>query len=203
MNYKDEIKKRIEELSAVCIIGEMLLWPEDRNRYLTYCENSVQSIFERNEILNNYKLFLFVIQEIENPNSKVERYKKIWKTIPKSVEIKKFKLGPELEIDQIDKMYFASIAEIDKEDFIRAMEIMQRRLGGCIIFASTKDNMLDSDSISNLFEIGFDAKENEINYLDLALNFCKDGDVIFRWGDSSEEAELDLIFDKKFIEYFQ
>jgi hypothetical protein len=100
-------------------------------------------------------------------------------------------------------MYFASIAEIDKEDFIRAMEIMQRRLGGCIIFASTKDNMLDSNSISNLFEIGFDAKENEINYLDLALNFCKDGDVIFRWGDSSEEAELDLIFAKKFIEYFQ
>jgi hypothetical protein len=79
MNYKDEIKKRIEELSAVCIIGEMLLWPEDRNRYLTYCENSVQSIFERNEILNNYKLFLFVIQEIENPNSKVERYKKFGK----------------------------------------------------------------------------------------------------------------------------
>lgn len=83
------------------------------------------------------------------------------------------------------------------------MEVMQCKLGDCIFLASVKDNMLDSNSICNLFKIGFDAKENEINYLNLALNFCKDGDVIFRWGDASEEAELDLIFDKKFIEYFQ
>ncbi len=53
--------------------------------------------------------------------------------------------------------------------------------------------------IKNIFAIGFNKYRNctdEIDYLGLAIHLCTDGDIVFRWGYSSGEAEIALVFSR-------
>lgn len=186
----------MKEISVFSINASMIFGTEDKKKFLEICDATIEKLF-KHEFISKYELYLFAIIEIEDPNSKIAHYRKVWKNIQRKWNIDKFILGPEIEMNLAHKKYYASIAQFNLENFGTALEIISTNPQNFVILASLKDNALYDDTIRFFFNKAFNIENNhasEIDYMNLAVSLTKYGDIIFRWGDSSEEAELALLF---------
>lgn len=198
---KDKIK-----LGVFSINASMMFDLDDNKKFLEICNEIVRKIFKNHKSLDDYKLYLLANIKLDNPNSKVARYRKIWKLIQKSWDVSEFKLGTELEMNSEDKLYYTSIAQFEFQSFLEVLEMVSKNPTKYTIIASKNNDLITSESIASIFKLAFNGygiKSDEIDFINLAINLYKREDIIFRWGTDSEEVELALIFDKKIIKYFK
>lgn len=198
------IARNIPKLSVFSINSSMMYSVNDKIDFLEICHKRLNEIFTSEEVVQAYKLYLFANIGVENPYSRVESYRKVWRTLQQKWGLEGFSLGPEIESETNQQIYFTSIAEFKFEGFLTALEIVASNPRKFAIFASKKEIAVDEKSIRSHFNLAFkeqsDIAKDRIDYFSLSLNLCPQGFVIFRWGDSSEEAELDLIFCEDFLE---
>ncbi|PXV84495.1 hypothetical protein C8E03_1296 [Lachnotalea glycerini] len=197
---KAEMKMTVvPELSAFTINGSLM----DRYEFINECANDIKGIFLRNSELRCYKFFLIANVEIINKNSRIENYKKVWKLLQNKWSLDKFDKGPEVELAIGDYSFYSSIAEFDMEDFSVALEIVASNFRKFTIIASKRENLLCESSVKDTFGVLFNASDVKfpmIDYFNLCINYCPKGDVVFRWGDSSEEITVGLIFNAELLE---
>lgn len=193
------------DLSVISINASMIFSQNDRKDFQKVCTKILKETLYNEELLKDYKLYLFANIELEKPVTKIAMYKKVWKTLKNIYVLDNFNLGPEIEENINDKIYFTSIAQFGLDNFQTALEIISSNSQRYMIFGSKRQNILTEQYTRSLFNIALSkyvGHNEEINYFDVSSNLCSQGDIVFRWGDSSEEAEIAIIATPKIIKYF-
>jgi hypothetical protein len=185
---------RVSSINSTGLFGSSY-----RTAFIDYCNNYIREVFAEQEFANDYKLYLFINIEIKNRNSRIEKYKRVWKLLQEKWQIKEFKKGPEIEVAIKEKVFFSAIAEAGFESVLTALEIVASNPKNYTVIVSKKDNILSEEAVENWFKVAFNqySRVDGIDYFGLSLNLCPEGDIVFRWGDSAEEAELALIYDSR------
>jgi hypothetical protein len=195
---KDEAKKSIgyvPKLSMFSIIGSMIFSSEDRELFVRLCSDLVARLAIKKEIINEYRFFLFGVIETNDVSSKIFKYQKLWKRLEREFNLDNLILGPEVEYVEHGRLFYASIAEFKVGDFYKVMQVINSNPQKYSIFGSKKQDYLTEGFIKSLLKkVYIDGDtDGEIDYFKLALTSCPEGDLVFRWGNSSEECELDII----------
>lgn len=197
---KDEALKRvgiIPTLSVYSINASGLFESGDKTDFIDLCCIEINRIFLEQKFANGYKLYVVVNVEIKDKNSRIEKHKKVWKLLQTKWQLDSFNKGAEVEMEVEGKFFFSSIADFRVENLSTALEIVSSNPKRYAIIASKKDEILSEKLITNIFELAFnqDSKHmDEIDYFGLSIQLCSEGDVVFRWGDSSEEVEIAMIY---------
>ncbi|WP_092559428.1 hypothetical protein [Anaeromicropila populeti] len=205
---KDEAFERVgmnPNLSVFSVNGSGLFGTSKKNVFIEVCSSEIQKIFIKENFLKDYMLYLFANVEVKDRNSRIERYKKVWKLVQSKWQLNEFNKGPEIETEIDGKIFFSSIAGFKVENLSTALQIISSNPKRYTIIASKKDDVLSEKMITNFFEIAFNqhrSRIDEIDYFGLAIHLCSDGDVVFRWGDSAEEAEIAIVFSRDMLTFF-
>lgn len=181
------------ELSTFTINGTLV----DKRDFITRCTNDIRSIFSRSLKLSGYKVYIIANVEIIDRNSRIERYKRVWKSLQNKWSLDTFRKGPEVELSVGDSAFYSSIAEFSLAQLPVALEIVANNPERFVIIASERENLLCEGSIKDICSIVFNTIDPAfpmIDYLKLCLHLCSKGDIVFRWGDSAEEVAVGLIF---------
>ncbi len=205
---KDEAYERTGKnvnLSVISINGSGLSNHDDRSIFINLCSDEIKKILVKYELIKNYKFYLFANIEVKNKSSRIENYKKVWKALQSKWKLEGFNSGAEIEIKSGEKSFFSSIAEFKDESFSTALEVVASNPKVYSIIASKKEDVLSNKTITNIFEVAFNDKNkymDEIDYFNLSIHLCQQGDMVFRWGESSEEAEIAIILRSDIFRHF-
>lgn len=186
----------LPRLSVHSIIGSMLFNKEDWEKFLKIASGTIKHHIKSSDLLNGYKFYLFGIGESGNPNSKVFKYRKLWKKLEQDFDIKNFVRGPEVDsLNRNQELFYASCAEFSLSDFEEALRIVRHIPTNYMIFLSNKNDIMSQKFIKDFLENYYinGEREGELDYFQIALHFCTKGNIVFRWGNSSEEQELAMI----------
>lgn len=195
---KDEAKRKVgyvPNLSVFSMIGTMIFSKVDRELFTRLCSGLVTESIIKKMSFNEYNFFLFGVVETNNINSRVFKYRKLWKKLERDFDIDNLILGPEVEYLEDERLCYASIAEFNVEEFYKAIHIISSNPQKYSIIGSKRKDYRTEGFIKSLLENVYinGATKGEIDYFKLALISCPKGDIVFRWGSSSEECELDII----------
>lgn len=203
--HRPEEKK--PEIAAISIVVEEIKLPRDMKVLDKVCvENAIPLIFE-NTHLAEYKSWLLLAHEPWQPKSAMVRHKKLWKSLPTSWNIDSLQLFPEVMIESSEGIRYFGVAEVKKETFYNATQILRESRGAAIILS--KKNYGESESeIIQLFDYAFpkkgDLPQNVIDWQNLSVKCCPSHDTVVRVGGSWDErvASLDLIMLKDLLSFF-
>ncbi|WP_214824134.1 hypothetical protein [Exiguobacterium algae] len=194
---KDEANKNIgyiPNLSVFSIIGTMILSTDDRELFLSLCSRLVTGSTVDKAVFNEHRFYLFGVVETDNLNSKIFKYQKLWGKLKREYNLDNLTLGPEVEYIVDERLCYASIAEFNVADIYKVIQIISSNPQKYTIIGSKGQDYKTERFIKTLLEkVYIDGdKEGEIDYFKLSLVSCPKGDLVFRWGSSSEEYELDI-----------
>ncbi|SFC82987.1 hypothetical protein SAMN04488168_11059 [Bacillus sp. 491mf] len=202
---KDEAIKRVgnlPNLSVYSVNGSMLFSPDEKNQFKEVCGTEIKQVCMKHDLTNVYKFYLLAAIEIKDTNSKIEKYRKVWKALQTKWKLEVFHKGPEVEMEVGGKTFYSSIAEFCLEKLPAAIEIVSSNSKRFTIIASKSSDMLTEENIGGIFEKAFNEYnqwKDEIDYFNLSIHLCPKGDIVFRWGDSLEEAEIAAIFKRDML----
>jgi len=182
------------KISVFSIIGVEINNRVDKNNFIEKCSNIINKL-DSNLSLLKYKFYLFaIVEESKNP-SRMAMYYKLWKKIKREWSIQNFTLGSELEYPANDSYFYIGCAEFNIKEFDNALKIMASNPKKFAIICSKSKDFENENFIKEIFEkIYLKGKKKEIDYAQLALSLLTSKDnIVFRWGDSSEECELDCL----------
>lgn len=206
-NTASDIFSHIEgfenETTNVSLISQsayMFHYPSEEDIVEDFLQ-TVMSIFQSNDILKGYKFYIFIASYNAFPNSKVRQYMGMWRPYKNSYDLTDFILGSENESVRNEKHYYWSWAQFDISKLPIAFDIFKGS-GESQIFASQRENVPDAKQCEFLFDSLTDKRGDFITPFKMALEYCHQGDIVFRWGDSSEEKGLDLFFSSDHLHLF-
>lgn len=179
---------------SICTLNSAFVGKDD---FIEVCGNDIINIFSKDNLFSAYKLYLIANIEIKEKGSRIKRYKKVWKLLKTEWQLESIRKGPEIEMALGDKSFYCSVAEFSLENIFTILKIVAKNPFKFTIIESKRDYIITEESIRNIFNVAFneiDLKFPVIDYFNLSLNLCSIGDIVFRWGDSSEEITLALIF---------
>ncbi|MEG0856837.1 MAG: hypothetical protein RSG52_10225 [Terrisporobacter sp.] len=167
----------------------------DINKFILESSKILNNLYNKNSNLKNYKFYLLVNREMENQNSKVENYLKIWRQIRKKYDIEKFNLGVEVKSKLNNTILFSSIAEVPIDFLHKAIEIVRSCPRMYTLFMSKREDIMTVEQIENMVEVLLSNNDFvEINYFRLCQMCCNRGDIAIRYGTSFEDHEIALIY---------
>ena len=133
---------------SVCSINASGINSINTAKFIDICTKQIKKIFI-SDVLNSYKVYMFANIEIRNPNSKVERYLKVWKSIAKSNDIEGFIIGEEMINKSGDLLFYTSIAEIPQTCLEKAIKIVISNPDRYTLFISKSEKVL----LRNIYSI--------------------------------------------------
>ena len=162
------------------------------DEFCQYCIDTLYKILKKPE---EYVFYFIVYVKIRNKNSKMERYKKCWKSIADKVNIKNLKLGEERAYIRNNDIFYVGIAKGEVKNLHNIIEIAHEKNKKCILFASKNnyDNFFDTEDDFIEKNMTFD-RYGDIEYDKCISYFCSKREICVRYGTSFSEAELALIF---------
>jgi hypothetical protein len=180
-------------LCSFSIICREKAWPRDREQMIALCAEHSKPLLFKNIYLADYSILLFVSHTSWLEPTVMNRHKKLWKSFPSKWQLDEFKLKPEIEIISKDGVRYAGNIQIDSSLWSKAIQILFQSTQ-CILIATERKNVYDSDEIRNIFDCAFpranDDQVNSINLLNLCLNLCPLGDIIINATESYDHTEL-------------
>ena len=164
----------------------------DKEEFFNYCLQQIKKDIVRDE---NIYVYLVVAEEVRNPNSKVERYKKCWKKLSNFFTLDFMQLSEEIEYLLNDMLYYIAIAKTDILNLNKVLKIIDARRNKYFMFISNKDYLKEIEdnhiAISDFIVL---SSFGEIDYLKVIEKCSKNHDLACCYGLDSTGAELALIF---------
>ena len=164
----------------------------DKEEFFNYCLQQIKKDIVRDE---NIYVYLVVAEEVRNPNSKVERYKKFWKKLSNFFTLDFMQLSEEIEYLLNDMLYYIAIAKTDILNLNKVLKIIDARRNKYFMFISNKDYLKEIEdnhiAISDFIVLN---SFGEIDYLKVIEKCSKNHDLACCYGLDSTGAELALIF---------
>jgi len=193
----NDIVGDIPELSVFAINGEQIFDSVQSSEFVEVCSRECIQMFRKYDELSEYKIYLFANVELRDKKSAVENYKKVWKLLQRKISIGDLSKGPELLVNLGERSFYTSVAEIEMDDFSEALQIVSENPYKFALIATKRVDALSEAFTQRVFKCAFNVdlgnQYRGIDYFALSLNLCRENDFVFRWGDSSEEAELAII----------
>lgn len=146
------------------------------------------------DILDSGKMYMIAVEQLKNPNSRIENYKKCWKKISERHDMSGMELSEELRYQVGGKVFYAGIAKSSLTNIISMLKIMCEYRNKYFFFISDKDYFNQYEKIDELILpfLSFD-KFNNIDNIN-AINICSENhDISCRYGWDSTGIELDFI----------
>ena len=200
---KEEAKEKngyVPEISVFSMVGSRIFSLGDQDSFIHTCSDSFVRFVRENERMDSFRFYLFGVNETDNDRSKIFKYKKLWKTVDEKFDLQNFLLGPEVENTDNGTLSYASIAEFKVIELYKAVQIMKSNPTKYVIFAGRKQEYMNESFIKSLTDTIY--INQEIDYFKLALAFSDHEELLFRWGTSSTECELDIIMHARNIRMF-
>ena len=195
------------EIGAIGIVVEETKIPRDLKVLDKICaENAIPLIFD-NTFLTEYKLWLFLAHEPWQPNSAMVKHKKLWKSFPTSWNLDCLQLFPEKIIESFEGLRYFGVAEVKKETFYNATQILRNSRSGAIVLSKKNFGKLEFE-ITHLFEYAFpknnNLPQNAVDWQSLSIGCCPSRDIIVRVSGSWDEREvsIDLIMLRELLSFF-
>ena len=190
------------EISVFSIIGSGINSREDKDDFIGMCSGVVNQLEDKFSS-QGYRFYFFAIIEETKEPSRIAMHYRLWKKIAMEWNAPNLVLGPELEYFTNDKCYFVGFAEFDIKEFGKILRIAANDSTRFAIFCTRNKEVLTTDFTKKIFEKAYLlGRKNEIDYFLLTLSLPLRDSIIFRWGDSSEECELDCMINKENISLF-
>ncbi|GGE71623.1 hypothetical protein [Priestia taiwanensis] len=189
----------VPKLSLVSMTSTMVFYKQERELFLRLCSKLIARLVEKEE-MKEYRFFLLCVAERGHESPRFFNYYKLWKGLGRRVDLRNFHLGPEVEYIEDGELRYVSIAECTVSDVHSAMKLMLSNCSSFVIFFSKRKDCMTEAFIRSLVEKVY--IDGEINCFKLALTRCLEGDLVFRWGDSSEECELAIIMLEEYKQIF-
>ncbi len=178
----------IASFSCICKSNN---WSIDWDVMYNYCAEYLRPKLFDNDYLSipeNYKLYLFLCDSWWVPDTRITRYKRLWKSFPKEWQINELSLGEEVMITSSEGVRFYGVAEVTASDFTKATYILIRRNPYFMILTQRKDINTEIE-LTRIFNFTYPPKNNignvageSINWLNLSCNLCPLGDIIIKTG---------------------
>ncbi|WP_353855653.1 hypothetical protein [Bacillus sp. Bos-x628] len=191
--WLDQEIKELEQLSVYSINGYHFLDDGGIKDFQSYCQNQLIEIFS--DQLTNYHFYIFLSKKVNDVHSRIERFRKVWKSIESEIDTSGFEKGPELLLDEHKNQFYVSMAKVPQPDLDKALRIMDQYQSSFMI-ASSRGSMLSEESIKDLFYSGVDKNNYEVDYQALFLKYGLNSEIIFRWVSVLNEAELTMILNQ-------
>ncbi|MEH3001269.1 hypothetical protein [Bacillus pumilus] len=145
--------------------------------------------------MNNYHLYIFLSKKVSDVHSRIEKFRKVWKSIDSEINTSGFEKGPELLLDELRNHFYVSMAKVPQPELDKALRIMDKYQSSFMI-ATRRDSILPEESIKDLFYSGLNKDSHEVDYQALFLKYGLNSEIIFRWGSVVNEAELAMILNQ-------
>lgn len=198
------------EFDLKCISGVSLQSRKSQEDCsLTDVNRRVSSLFKQWLIKSNYleesQLWLFSTHDCWQPDSRVSRHKKLWKTIfarYPDLAVKLHSATSESLIQNADgKIKFCGLAKFEASSLDFITEFIRTYSTAFIILG----NMDATDeSTSFLYENAFWQRESEVNWANLSSALCFSGATAIRSSGAfdDDEASIDIFTSKDTLCYF-
>lgn len=206
--WKPDDRFKYEYIKSISIEAEKIFQDEDEESLIFHQKNFIKRVFNTNEYLSNYKLYMLLFNGVSAPVKSIERYKKLWKRLEKNHDFSELIKGEEVEILVEKGSIFCSVAEFNIEEATVVLKIMNKMSSICAIII-TKTDLMNEGEIENLFKTALLSDANnhlvpevyKIDFRQLCLSLCTKGDIVVRLGDASEETSLAMFFDERYHGY--
>jgi hypothetical protein len=192
-------KRSISVISLIEYICKTTEFPKSIEFLDEFCAMKTLKYIYNNSNLSNYDSYLFISHSAWIEYNRVSNYKKLWKSLPKEWNISSFVLGSELGFQSKKGVRYAGIARIYKETFLRAIKILRANHTSLIILTENKKFDCE-EQINILFKSAFTSEKiSSIDWSNLSLALCKEGNILLRLSGSQDEREssLELIMTKE------
>lgn len=94
----------------------------------------------------------FAAIEIKDKNSKIEKYRKVWKALQTKWKLEGFNKGPEVEMETGGTTFYSSIAEFCLEKLPDAIEIVSSNPKRFTIIASKNNDIIAEENVRKIFK---------------------------------------------------
>lgn len=96
----------------------------DKEEFFDYCLQQVKK-----DMIMSKELYIYLvaIEEVQNPNSKMERYKKCWRKISTNFDLEFLELGKEDEYFLNGMMYYVAIAKTNIFNLHKVLQIIDAK----------------------------------------------------------------------------
>ena len=167
----------------------------NKDEFFEFCLQQIQ----KEMILDNFLyIYLIVLEEVIDPNSKVGRYKKCWKKISDSFEIDYLQLGKEIEYHKNDKIYYVSIARTQIENLGKVLRLIDSKKQYRYLFVSRNDYLEDIEKNDmNIDDLICLNSFDEIDYPQVIEKCINKHDLACCYGNDSIGIELAFILKKQ------
>lgn len=192
--YGDLIEDENYSLSTLSLNGRM-----DVDSFIKQVTRDVLGLLKSLKTLSNFSIYICTPKRIMNRNSKVEMFKKVWKSLPDDYPAEYVIKGDEVEFASGQAIYYASIGKIDIKGLEKVIKFVSKFPTNYFLFISNDEGLLQAEHVESIFS-------NEDKLVDFSFSImtidalskrrCNKGDIVLRWGTSSEEHCLGLIYDK-------
>lgn len=151
-------------------------------------------------IPNDYSMWLFIIEPDWKPDTRINRYKQLWRTYsPQSLA--NLVLGSEVLFASSEGLRYAGLAEIPRSHLIEGIELTSQ----CSAIIITKREINSTAGIEELYRLAFSYQNSTslsiIDWMMLASSLCPKGDLVIRAGadDYSKQWYIDLFASSEII----
>lgn len=193
----EDIEKRCPNIECVSLCGDMVISTEDKKIYYSIAAEMLNQLFKE----TNYKFYMLVRLTMRNPNSKVENYLKIWKSL-NFIEKKAFNLGVEIKIDEKECSYYCGVIEFVENDFHNIIELSKKHRSS-MMFWTKKFDINDEEHIRDIAQLLYGEKSYTVEkYQRLSGVFCLEKQYgILKILNDSTGIDINIIFNKELIEF--
>lgn len=197
----EEYKKNEANLSkihSIVINAEAVISYEDVINFLRLASAEIYKMFSEPSI-SEYYCYIICKQTIEDENSKVHNYKKVWKYLVKEWAMDTFRLGEEVKIKKYNDLSYYGIAKTDIKSIEQALKMISLKPSKFAVFISCRDIKLSAETTKEIVDRTFVPvrKLLSVSNYNLCTYLCDKGDVVVRWGESSNEIEIALMFNSE------
>ena len=185
----------IQDLFVMSYVAEGVI---EKAGFWHFCQNEILL-----DILDRGKMYMIAVEQLKNPNSRIENYKKCWKKISEKYDLSGIQLSEELRCQKGGEVFYAGIAKTGLSNLSSMLKIMGERNNKYFFFISDKDYFDQYQKIDKFIlpYLRFD-KFYDIDNIN-AINICtKNHDIACRYGWDSIGIELDFIMNIEDIQKY-
>lgn len=109
----------IQDLFVMSYVAEGII---EKAGFCKFCQKEILL-----DILDSGKMYMIAVEQLKNPNSRIEKYKKCWKKISERHDISGMELSEELRYQMGGKVFYAGIAKSSLTNIISMLKIIDRK----------------------------------------------------------------------------
>ena len=199
---RQETKQPMNDISyikSINLVADMAFTKEDKEMFVDFIGEKVTEIFFPLSS-EAYKCYLVCRKVLLNPNSKVENYKKLWKHMEQEHNLKNYKLGVEIKIDDTKNVYYCGTIEMKLEHIGVAIEMLSSNASIFALYISKNNNNLNRENLEIIAPIAYaHFKKAGMTTTQLCSYLIQKGDIYVRWANDSVGLECDFIYNSNHI----